>query len=201
MSEPEERSFLALLHVDLQAMPHNNLLDAADFLSSRVAARVQAGDRAGIAFDMMAALTMSAFAAEAVFNVVGSQLFGADWPAVAQKKKGKRAAVYSALGIQPDPAVRPYRTLDTLRELRDSLAHGKPYTITRTWQAEGTHREHIRSLDAAVAALDPPVSVAAVVEASEDVSRLWNMLREAAGLDAIELSSGGATGYEIVERG
>jgi hypothetical protein len=197
MTKPQPERFPARLSIDFQAMPHNSLLSAAEYLSRRVAERAAANDRAGIAFDAMAALTMTAFAIEALMNAMGARLYGSEWPKA--RKDGKRQAVFAALNMDPDMTVRPYSSLEELWRIRASLAHGKPYVIQRTWIAEGTHDEHVASLRAAEAEMDYPLPDQFVADAYEDVDTIWQTMLATSGLAAIELCSGGSSGFSRIE--
>lgn len=198
MVEPTPERFSARLTIDFQAMPHNSLLSAAEYLSRRVAERAAANDRAGIAFDAMSALTMTAFAVEALMNVMGTRLYGSEWPKAC--KDGKRQVVFAALGMDPDMTIRPYSSLQKLWRIRASLAHGKPYVIQRTWIADGTHDEHVTTLRIAEAEMDYSFSDQFVADAYEDVDAIWQTMLAASGLSAIELCSGGSSGFSKIEQ-
>ncbi|QRM39468.1 hypothetical protein F3X89_17390 [Rhizobium rhizogenes] len=106
---------------------HNDLANTGFYFRKRIEKRLATDDREGISLEMMACLTMMAFAIEARFNFLGAELIP-DWEErEAWKKKIKRVAKH--LGIQADFGKRPFKTLGLLQEFRDTFAHGKPEVL------------------------------------------------------------------------
>jgi hypothetical protein len=56
---------IAKINKDVGLYVHNDLMNAADFLKRRIDKRIEEGDRDGIGLDIMACLTIMAFAFEA----------------------------------------------------------------------------------------------------------------------------------------
>jgi hypothetical protein len=79
----------------------------------------------------MACATMLAFAWEAYLNYFGDELIGAYWKEDQPLDK-KIDLVFQKLKITPDWSKRPYQSISTLTRLRNTLAHGKPFSKTVT---------------------------------------------------------------------
>ncbi|WP_164477710.1 hypothetical protein [Pannonibacter phragmitetus] len=107
---------------------HNDLSNTAFYFKKRIKKRMDTGDQDGIFLEMMAALTMTAFALEAILNYIGH---AKEVPAWRKKSlEEKLAVLLEKLGLKPDFEARPYSTVKQLKDLRNTLAHGKPRTIT-----------------------------------------------------------------------
>jgi len=115
---------------DRHYLPHNDLQRAAQHFRARIDERLAADDRKGIAFDILAELVFLAFSVEAKVNFLGAKLIS-DWKECAPFNE-KLDLVLDRLGIVPDRTVRPYSTLEALKSLRDSMAHGKPVHEVKT---------------------------------------------------------------------
>jgi len=89
-----------------------------------VSERLAKDDREGVGLEIIAGLTLLAFEVEARFNFLGAKLIS-NWeerkPAILKVKR-----VCKRLGVAPDFSVRPYRSVEKLKDFRDTLAHGKP---------------------------------------------------------------------------
>lgn len=104
---------------------HNDLSNAALYFKERIESRLQNEDEEGIAFDYMAFLVLSAFACEARINFLGKKLVS-DWNEYSAFHV-KVSKVLSTVGITQKSNQRPFSTLKTIKDLRDTLAHGKPH--------------------------------------------------------------------------
>jgi hypothetical protein len=115
---------------------HNDLGDAVFYFKKRVEERIAGYDHAGIGMEIMAGLTLLAFAVEAKFNFLGDYLIEG-WDERQRAKKKVKAAC-SHLGVVPDFKARPYLSIEKLRRFRDTLAHGKPEYREVVATVEGT---------------------------------------------------------------
>ena len=187
----------AKLEVDLVDRVHNDLLGAAEYLAGRVADRMAADDRSGIAFDVMASITMSAFALEAILNFFGDARVRGWKERMPSREKPE--TIFRALAIAPDTAVRPFSTIETLRTVRAQFAHGKPRLVRRQWEQTGRHDELVAGLRAAEAEMSMALPHSLAVEAYADVEAIWHALLDAAGISEFETFSGGSSGIEYIE--
>jgi hypothetical protein len=162
---------------------HNDLAKGAQHFKERALERLANNDEVGIAYDILAELIFVAFSTEARLNFLGSKLV-LGWKERAPFQK-KLKLVLSELGLAPDFAKRPYSVIATLKDLRDSLAHGKPAYF---------ELEQEIVVDAAEAANIPFPRHSWVafctkefaIEAFEDAESIWNELLKTSKLTTFE---------------
>jgi hypothetical protein len=106
---------------------HNDIGNAAFYFKNRVDERIAQGDREGVGLEIMAGLTLLAFEVEARLNFLGEKLMGAHWKERKWSVITKVKKICAHLKVfEPDFKVRPYSSIEKLKEFRDTLAHGKP---------------------------------------------------------------------------
>jgi hypothetical protein len=168
---------------------HNDIDGAAHFLSERVAKRAAENDRDGLTFDGMAAGTMIAFAHEAYLNFFGAKLV-TDWDGWVDFDT-KVAQVHEVLKLKPDLGVRPYSTLNEMKTLRDTLAHGTPKTVEVEKEvidtADGRAGKKL-TLSADWEKLCTPEMIA---RANEDLEKVFKEMLKASGLNALDTTTSG----------
>jgi hypothetical protein len=103
---------------------HNDLSNGAYHFYKKVNERLANNDREGIAFDILAELIFLAFTVEAKINFLGNR-FVVGWKEMDPFWK-KLKLVLKHLNLKVDFTKRPYSTIQNLKDLRNSLAHGKP---------------------------------------------------------------------------
>ena len=193
----EQRRIRATLEVEQEDLIHNDLGNAAHYLTERVRERLANGDRDGLFLEMIAAVTMTAFSLEANLNFVGEEAVSG-W-VERQRTRDKLPIICKTLGLAPDWSKRPYLTVDALFSLRDQLAHGKPRRSKTREVVVGTHDELTARARAAMEsgwadALTPEF----VAEAYEDVESIWQDLLKAAKIDVVETMSGGGSSVDFL---
>lgn len=143
---------------------HNTLEGAAHFTKGVIEAKLQEVKRDGLGFDYMTCAMMLAFSFEARLNFMGAR-YAQPWNEW-MRWKAKANHVFKAIGIEPDWTKRPYTSLEKMKVLRDTIAHGKPleedldYLVTgeqeeirasvnlrQAWEAMVTHEEVMQSYD------------------------------------------------------
>ena len=189
---PDEPLMLATLEYEGRELIHNDLISSAFHLKERIEKAREAGDMTGIGLDMMAAITMTAFAYEAYLNFVG---FTAIKDFVEyQPGWKKRDQIMKQLGIDWQKDVRPFSTVDRLIKVRDTMAHGKPRLVKDEWEAIGTHsqlEEQIRNFRTGIESV---VNYELLRDAYEDVEQVWRMMLQAAKIELFETLDGGMSG-------
>ncbi|UAK25310.1 hypothetical protein [Sphingomonas nostoxanthinifaciens] len=179
--------------IDRQAVEniHNDLANASHYFKKRITERDAAGDRGGIALEMMAGLTMTAFWIEAGVNYLGVAKVNGWAERAPAKEKLKR--LLAELGLAPDLSSRPWSVIGRLKDFRDTLAHGKPETLASEEivvkpfgfadRPEPLESEWVKSL-----------TVANVVDCYEDTNAIWLEMLKSAGMTEIEATSSGSSG-------
>ncbi len=172
---------------------HNDIANAAHHLMKTIEARLEKDDRDGIFLDMMAALTMIAFAVEANLNFIGDRVVE-DWKE-RQSGEKKWAQVLEKLGIEADYTQRPFSTMEELRKFRDTLAHGKPRVLDEKETAIGTYDELYATNDLkSRSPWEAYVTLESVQAGYDDMNEIWNLMLEKAGIKLYDTLSGWSGG-------
>ena len=106
---------------------HNDISNTAHHLKKRVEEMEATGNREGVALDITACLILLAFTFESRLNFVGAQKV-TGW----KERQGfdtKLQIVLKTLKLEPDYSVRPYSSVNKLKNFRDTIAHGKPSSV------------------------------------------------------------------------
>ncbi|SJN59908.1 hypothetical protein VR7878_03808 [Vibrio ruber DSM 16370] len=104
--------------------PHNDLLNLAYHQISTIRTKVASREHDGLGLDCLACLISLSFSVEAIINFVGSKRIDEWKERDSYKNKIKRVCAFA--GQEFDSSVGIYNVLWQLKELRDSIAHGKP---------------------------------------------------------------------------
>lgn len=196
MSEEPEPRIKALLEIQQFDRIHNDLINAAFHLKERICKADESGEREGMGLDLMAAVTMTAFAYEAYLNFIGHAALK-DWKEFSPQWQ-KEVAITEALGIERNLERRPFSTVNKLREVRNTLAHGKPTFEEHAWEAEGTHSELTATLKAFQAGLEVTITRAFLEEAYADVEEIWKLMLQRADIQVWETMGHGAGGITFL---
>jgi hypothetical protein len=101
--------FVVKIREDMRIYIHKYLMNAADYPKRRIDERIKNGDRDGIGLDIMACLTIMAFALEAQINCLGHKLIE-NW----EERKPylvKFEKVAKRLNVTVDYNSRPHSTV------------------------------------------------------------------------------------------
>ena len=187
-----------------QVFVHNDLSQAATYFADIIGEKQKKGSRDAIMFDGMACGMMIAFAFEAKLNFMGLELAKSgklpDWNEWQSYTK-KLNKVFAALGIPVELEKRPLKSMQKMKELRDTLAHGKPVTEEYDQIEVGTHEELNRGAEL-IAGWEKDCTSDSVFEALADLDDLWKLMIEKSGLelwDTITRGEGAITFIEHVE--
>jgi hypothetical protein len=204
VTDPEQPRIRAKLTNDFVDYLHNDLSNAAFFFRNRINKAFEENDRTdGIFLDMMAAITMTAFALEGYVNFVGYRLLKdnqAGWNDYEKKPvKEKIKEIRKVIGVQINWNMRPYTVVDQLIDVRNMLAHPKEHRAEpREWIAVGTHSELQEMLRDYRPEYERKITQSFMNEAYDDVEAIWCELREAAKIPVHETWSGGSQGFELI---
>ena len=186
----------AKVKIDKRILIHNDLDQAAHYFKTRVEQRVAKDDRDGIGYDMMACLTLLAFAVEAKFNFLGHQLIS-DWKE-RQPALDKVKLVLRHLGLDDSLKDKPYKAIAELKEFRDALAHAKPEEIKFEDEIIATVEE-LAQQGSLSAEYEKFLQEKLVTEAYENVETIWKDLLERSGLSITDTITQGGIQYTILE--
>jgi hypothetical protein len=175
---------------------HNDLSNAAYHFNKRVNERFTNNDMQGIAFDILAELVFLAFTIEAKLNFLGSKLIEG-WK---ERKpfRPKLDLVLSHLRLNVDFDTRPYSTINRLKELRDSLAHGKPLLLELDEEAVIDANKD-DSIDLS-AEWESYCTEEFANQAYNDVNEIWKQLLSASKLARFDTFSGGEQSITFIEK-
>jgi hypothetical protein len=106
---------------------HNHLANSAYWFKTQIEKKIESGDRSGIAFDYLACATSIAFTNEAHINFFGMKCV----KRFVEREyfEGKVARVLTAFKMPIVWQTRPLSSVRAMKDLRDTLAHGKPAEI------------------------------------------------------------------------
>lgn len=190
MADEAQPRIRALLEIDNADLIHNDLANAAFHFTERVRKAIEAGEREGVGHDMMAALTMTAFAYEAYLNFVGNAAIE-HWDE-RQSLWKKERQILESLGLEWKENERPRSTTRELRDFRDVLAHGKPVLTKQTQEAEGTDSDLQTLLRNYKPEWETKLDPDFVSRAYEDVEAMWRAMLQAGQINVIETISHGS---------
>jgi hypothetical protein len=175
---------------------HNDIANAAFYFKERVVERIAQDDHDGIALEIMAGLTLLAFEVEARFNFFGAELIEG-WN---ERKpvKEKIETVCAKFGVTPDFSVRPYSSVNKLKDFRDTLAHGKPEVRVFDEEVVAT-AEELQAMNVLSADWQAYIDHSFFQEAYGDVDQIWKDLLEKSGLNVFDTMTHGSREISFIE--
>lgn len=186
-----------VINREKQVLIHNGLSNAAHYFTKTAEARIAEDDREGVGIEIMAGLVMLAFASEAKFSFLGWRLFGDRWNE-RQAAYKKVEEVLTALQITADFKQRPFRTLNELREFRDTMAHGKPAVMREEKEVVVT-AEQLDDMGFLQSDWEHWVTLEYLQTARADLDDIWKMLLAAAKLEIFDTLTRGSGGVTFIE--
>ena len=188
--------FVVKIRKDMRIYIHNDLMNAADFLKNKIDERIKKGDRDGIALEIMACLSIMAFAFEAQMNFLGFKLIQ-NW----EERKPyllKFERVAKKLGVDVNYESRPHSTVKELKEFRDTLAHGKPKEI-KGESEEIITREELERRDLLKAEWQDSLTEEFLGRVHEDTESIWRQFLEKSKLSIIDTITSGERNVQVIE--
>ncbi|MGY8635842.1 hypothetical protein RAD15_25560 [Bradyrhizobium sp. 14AA] len=200
MSEPEKK-IKARVQKTKRVFVHNDLSHAAMYFADNIQEKLDRGSRDAIMFDGMACAVMVAFTFEANVNFMGYELEKAgklpNWDERESFAK-KLKKVFGALGIPVELDKRPLKSMERMKVLRDTLAHGKPVYAEYDEIEIGYNEELDRGAEL-LAGWEPECTADSVFEARADLEELWKVMVEKSGLDIWDTMTTGEGGLTFIE--
>ncbi|WP_112099805.1 hypothetical protein [Mesorhizobium hawassense] len=175
---------------------HNDLANAAFYFKQRISERLKNGDHEGVGLEMMACLTMIAFAVEAKFNFLGHRLV-AKWDERAPYLDKVRR-VTKHLGVAFDDKTRPYKSVRDLKDFRDTLAHGKPLELRTDKEIVTTHEE-LEKRGYLTADWQKRLTEQFVNDAFDDMEAIWRDLLARSNLAIFDTLTSGGSSITFIE--
>ncbi|CDT06807.1 hypothetical protein A165_04495 [Vibrio tasmaniensis ZS-17] len=126
----------------VRVYPHNDLFNLAHFQRETIRTKLADGDQDGIKLDCLSCLMSLAFSVEALVNFVGYKKVP-KWKEY-DRFKNKMKKVCAIAGHEFDENVGLHKLIWELKELRDSVAHGKPIEIETEVRSREELREHMQ---------------------------------------------------------
>lgn len=200
VSEPEKK-IRARVQKSRRVFVHNDLSHAAMYFADNIKEKLDKGSRDAIMFDGMACAVMVAFTFEANVNFMGFELNEAGkLPSWKERESfmEKLKKVFGALGIPVELDKRPLKSMERMKVLRDTLAHGKPVYAEYDQEEIGYHDELDRGA-VLLAGWEPECTSDSVFEARADLEDLWRLMVEKSGLDIWDTMTTGERGITFIE--
>lgn len=196
-----EKKIRARIQKTSKVYVHNDLSQAATYFSSTIQEKQKSRTRDAIMFDGMACALMVAFAFKANLNFMGSYLLKAEkfteWNE-RQSFTKKLNKVFGALGISVELEKRPLSSMQRMKTLRDTLAHGKPVEVEQDNEVVGMHEELDRGTKLA-AGWEKDCTPDSVFEAVADLDALWKLMIQKSGIDIFETMTHGEGSITFIE--
>jgi hypothetical protein len=209
--EAKQPRIRARITNDVTDFPHNDIANAAFFMRERLAKAFDEKERGDAIFlDMMAMVTMVAFALEGYVNFVGMTMIeraatdkgsaAVSWTDYERKStKDKIKVIRKMTAAEIDWNKRPYATVVELNELRNMFAHPKPHKPkVREWEAVGTDGEFRKQLRDYRPEYEERLTWEFCTRAYDDVEAIWQHLLEVAKINPFDALSGGSQGFELL---
>ncbi|WP_316674895.1 hypothetical protein [uncultured Tolumonas sp.] len=168
---------------------HNDIANAAHHLSSRIESNKINGIEEGISLDIMSCLIMLAFEFEAKVNFIGHMKIK-EWNE-RDNFHNKTKTIYKSLKLNLIKDSRPYKTILTLKDYRDSIAHGKPLHINKNEIIELLNNERNPDVDLENSFYDL-CTIEFMRECKEDIDKIWNEWLTAANIEIQETFTHGS---------
>lgn len=176
---------------------HNDLSNTAFYFKNRIAERIENNDHDAIFLEMIAGLTMTAFAMEANVNFFGKKVLAKDWnERDGYFKKVKR--VFRALGIKADYDKRPFSSIGKMKKLRDALAHGKPERIEDDKIVVG-NQDELEAQQRLTGSWEEMVTLDNVNHWFDDMNDIWKLMLKAGEFEVFDTMSHGSRGFKFIE--
>jgi hypothetical protein len=182
---------------------HNDLSQAAMYHDDVIQDKLDRGSRDAIMYDGMACAVMVAFTFEANVNFMGFELHNAgklpDWKEL-ESFMEKLKKVFGALGIPLELDRRPLKSMERMKSLRDTLAHGKPVYAEYDEVLVGTSEElDLFGGGDLSAGWETECMPEVVKQSREDLDELWKLMVESSGLDLWDTMTTGDGGITFIE--
>ncbi len=165
---------------------HNHLANSAYWFKRQIEKKIETGDRSGIAFDYLACATSIAFTNEAHINFFGMRCVKGF--VEREAIESKVAVVFNAFKMPIVWETRPLSSLRAMKNLRDTLAHGKPAEIRYNNVINATPDQQV-IIDNLKADWQKALTHEPIMTAYKDMDSLFKQLLEKSGLhlfDTIE---------------
>jgi hypothetical protein len=140
---------------------------------------------------------MLAFTWEAYLNFFGHKLVGL-WNE-RQNVNKKIDKVFQRLKIAPKWSKRPYKSIVNLKEVRNILAHGKPFEEVIDEVEEGPQGKMPRRRVDLSGKWEKFCTTDVVLAACDDLSAIWEEMFKASGLGAFDTVTHGEGGVTYIE--
>lgn len=202
------RAIVSNHHVDYA---HNDVANAAGFFKDRLSTAIANGERSdGIFLQLMATVTMTAFALEGYVSFIGRTLIEQGhkpeevedaWKRFDKNNTRDKIKVIRRLtGATIDWNKRPYATVRDLINLRHQFVHPKAHhPEQREFEAVGTEDELKGMLREYRPEYERQLTWEFVQIAYDEVDAIWSDPLAAAKIEAHETWSGGMQGLKFIE--
>ncbi|HUQ36735.1 MAG TPA: hypothetical protein VM144_10210 [Aestuariivirga sp.] len=167
---------------------HRDLENGAFWYQKRLLDRIKNDDRAGITFDCISCLMFLAFTFEAALNFFGEKL-DPNWVThnkVRLTSRNKMKSVFRMLKLAYDESQAPFRTIKSLKKIRDTFAHGKP-EFSQKDIIVFLHPEKVERPSDLKKTWEDFCEVENVLKVYEEIRAVLDMMTKASGLDAYEM--------------
>ncbi|MBB4360623.1 hypothetical protein GGD65_001621 [Bradyrhizobium sp. CIR18] len=162
---------------------HNHLANSAYWFKRQIEKKIEDGQREGIAFDYLACAVSIAFTNEAHINFFGMKCVKGF--VEREPIESKVATVFTAFKLPIIWETRPLSSFRAMKNLRDTLAHGKPAEIcyNKVVSATPDQEDIINNLKAN---WQKALTHQTIMDAYKDMDDVFKLLLEKSGLSLFD---------------
>lgn len=175
---------------------HNDISNTANHLRKRVEEMAESGKRDGISLDITACLVLLAFSFESRLNFIGDKAVEG-WKERRPFEK-KLKSIIETLRLVPDFKIRPYSTIEQLKNFRDTIAHGQPATVVTDEMLIVDPRDSYDEIELR-GEWEAFLTLDFMRQCSDDIDLIWEEWLVAAGIDRFETLTHGFYSFDLVE--
>ena len=128
---------------EVKVRPHHDLLNLAFYHKGIIEQKASNNVLEAIALDCMSCLIALAFSVEGLINFVGAEKVP-EWKE-RDSFGNKMKAIAAAIGWPVNEGIEPFITINQLKSIRDSMAHGKPILIKRSESSREALKRDMRA--------------------------------------------------------
>ncbi len=180
------------LKANSQIFINQDLMNAAFHYKGEIETSIKEDNDEGLMFKAMSCLIFSTFSLEANANYIGYKIFN-NWDDYEKESlEDKLTLISDEIGLDFNKGKRPFQTVTLLVKFRNSLAHGKPDTVSVVKEFTGDP-DKIAKFHYPQASWEEYCTTENALRAFEDVNTIWKEMLDKAGIEVMETLSGSSS--------
>ena len=167
-------------------------MNAAFHYKEEIETSIREENNKGLTFKAMSCLIFSAFSLEANVNFIAYKIFD-NWDDHERESlEEKLKLICDEIGVDFNKEKRPFQTVTLLVRFRNSLAHGKPDSVSVEKEFIGDLNK-VEEFKYPLASWEEYCTSENAINAFKDVNIIWHEMLIKAGIKVMETLSGGSS--------